>query len=175
MIDRVRAMKAVWAPQREAIKAKASIDVAVARERLAKTRSMVSDEVAGEPLKTRGQIEAAVCEGTRRIEREYIGGCPQDIHAYLIDFFLVVRLEGALTAIEQQLTKSFPPDKGRSLVKQVRTHLIETARPLLDVMVHEATGVKAVSLHYDISTVTGEEVLVFSLADLPVVRATRMR
>ena len=54
----------------------------------------------------------------------------------------------------------------------MRTHLIETARPLMEAMVQEVTGVKVVSLHHDISTVTGEEVLLFTLAKLPLVRET---
>jgi uncharacterized protein YbcI len=41
---------------------------------------------------------------------------------------LVVRLQGVLTAAEKQLVKSLPDVKGRDLLKQVRTHLIETAR-----------------------------------------------
>ena len=118
-------------------------------------------------MRTLGEIEAAICEGISRFEQEYMGRGPKDIHAHLIDDLLVVRLQGVLTAAEQQLAKSFPPEKGRDLLKQVRTHLIETARPLLEAMVQEAAGVKALSLHHDISTVTGEEVILFTLADSP--------
>jgi uncharacterized protein YbcI len=35
------------------------------------------------------------------------------------------------------------------------------------------TGVKVVSLHHDISTITGEEVIVFTLAEAPTLRAKR--
>jgi uncharacterized protein YbcI len=118
-------------------------------------------------MKTQGEIEAAVCEGIRRFEHDYMGRGPKDIHAHMIGALLVVRLQGVLTAAEQQLAKSLPGEKGRDLLKQVRTHLIETARPLLEAMVQEATGVKPVSLHHDISTVTGEEVILFTLADSP--------
>jgi len=75
-----------------------------------------------------------------------------------------------LTAAEQQLVKSLPSAKGRDLLKQVRTHLMETARQFLEAMVQEITGVKVVSLHHDISTVTGEEVVLFTLAGPPNVR-----
>jgi uncharacterized protein YbcI len=51
--------------------------------------------------------------------------------------------------------------------------LIETARPVLEAMVKEVTGVKALSLHHDISTVTGEEVVIFTLGDSPLLRATK--
>ena len=82
-------------------------------------------------------------------------------------------LQGVLTAAEQHLVKSLPVEKGRDLLKQVRTHLIETARPMMEVMVQEITGIKVVSLHHDISTVTGEEVLLFTLASSPLFRAVK--
>jgi uncharacterized protein YbcI len=63
-----------------------------------------------------------------------------------------------------------PAEKGRDLLKQVRTHLIETARPVMEAMVHEVTGVKVLTLHHDISTATGEEVMLFALAAAPDVR-----
>src|SRR5438132_12702369 len=107
--------------------------------------------------KTQGEIEAGIAEGVARFEQEYMGRGPQDIHAHLLADLLVVRLKGVLTAAEQQLVKTLPPEKGRDLLKQVRTQLVETARPLLEAMVQRVTGVKALSLHHDVSTVTGEE------------------
>ena len=102
-----------------------------------------------------------------------MGRGPKDIHAHLIGDLLVVRLQGVLTAAEQQLVKSLPAEKGRGLLKEVRTQLIETARPFLEAMVQEVTGVKVVSLHHDISTVTGEEVVLFTLAEPPQFRETK--
>jgi uncharacterized protein YbcI len=118
-------------------------------------------------MKTQGEIEAAVCQGVTRFEQEYMGRGPTRIHAHLIGDLLVVRLKGVLTAAEQHLVKTLPTEKGRGLLKEVRTQLIETARPLLEAMVTEAAGVKVVSLHHDISTVTGEEVLLLILAESP--------
>jgi uncharacterized protein YbcI len=57
----------------------------------------------------------------------------------------------------------------------VRTHLVETARPVMEAMVEEATGAKVISLHHDISTRTGEEVLLFTLAGSPLVRESRKK
>ena len=126
-------------------------------------------------MKTQGEIESAVCEGMSRFEQEYMGRGPKDIHAFLIGDLLVVRLVGVLTAAEQQLVKTHPVEKGRDLLKQVRTQLMETARPLLEAMVHQATGVKPLSLHHDISTVTGEEVVIFTLSEPPLFRETKKR
>jgi uncharacterized protein YbcI len=87
----------------------------------------------------------------------------------------VVRLQGVLTAAEQQLLKSLPADKGRDLLKQVRTQLIETARPVLEAMVQDVTGVKVLSMHHDISTTTAEEVVLFTLAQSPFFRETKKK
>ena len=126
-------------------------------------------------MKSQGEIEAAICEGISRFEQEYMGRGPKDIHAHLIADLLVVRLQGVLTAAEQHLVKSLPAEKGRDLVKQVRTHLIETARPVMETLIHEITGAKVLSLHHDISTVTGEEIVLFTLAESPLFRETKKK
>src|SRR6476620_7011001 len=106
-------------------------------------------------MKTQGEIEAAICQGMSRFEQEYMGRGPKDIRAHLIDDLVVVRLHGVLTAAEQHLVKPLPADRGRDLLKQVRTHLVETARPAMEAMITGITGIAVISLHHDISTVTG--------------------
>lgn len=60
------------------------------------------------PMNTQGEIEAAICDGMRRFEQEYMGRGPKEIHAYLIHDLLVVRLKGVLTVAEHQLAESQP-------------------------------------------------------------------
>jgi uncharacterized protein YbcI len=124
-------------------------------------------------MKSKGEIEAAVCDGINQFQQEYMGRGPKEIHAHLIDDLLLVRLTNVLTAAEKQLVKTLPAEKGRDLLKQVRTHLIETARPLLEAMIQEVTGVKPLSMHHDISTKTGEEIVVFTLAEVPPFRESK--
>ena len=126
-------------------------------------------------MKSQGEIEAAICERISRFEQDYMGRGPKDIQAHLLKDLLVVRLQGVLTAAEQHLVQSLAADKGRDLLKQVRTHLIETARPVMEAMVQEVTGVKVLSLHHDISTATGEEVVLFTLAESPLFRETKKK
>ena len=126
-------------------------------------------------VKTQGEIEAALCEGISRFEQDYMGRGPKDIHAHMLGDLLVVRLKGVLTAAEQHLVKSLSAEKGRDLLKQVRTHLIETARSIMEAMVEKVTGVKVVTMHHDISTITGEEVVIFTLARSPDFRDAKMR
>jgi uncharacterized protein YbcI len=126
-------------------------------------------------MKTQGEIESAICEGISRFEQDYMGRGPKDIRAHLLGDLLVVRLKGVLTAAEQHLVKSLPAEKGRDLLKQVRTHLVETARPVMEAMVQDVTGVKVVSLHHDISTISGEEVVLFTLSGSPSCREAKKR
>jgi uncharacterized protein YbcI len=147
-------------------------------------------------MKSQGEIEAAVCDGVSRFQQEYIGRGPRDIHAHLVGSLLVVRLQGVLTPAERQLIAPHAggePDghtnghvvhaggnghdpgngNGRALLKQVRAHMVATGRPRLEEVVEAATGVKLVSVHHDISTVTGEELLAFSLESPPACRPKR--
>jgi len=126
-------------------------------------------------MKTLGELEAAICEGISRFEQDYMGRGPKDIHTYLLGDLVVVRLRGVLTAAEQHLVTSLPAEKGRDLLKEVRTHLTEMARPVMEKMVQKVTGVKVVSLHHDISTLTGEEIVVFTLAERPSFRELKKK
>jgi uncharacterized protein YbcI len=121
-------------------------------------------------MMTQGEMEAAVCEGIARFEQEYMGRGPKEVRCFLISDLLLIRLQGVLTAAEQHLVKTVTPDKGRDLLKSVRTQLIETARPTLTSLIESVTGANVISLHHDISTIHGEEVIVFSLDRIPEVR-----
>src|SRR5687767_3181230 len=126
-------------------------------------------------MKTQGEMEASICDGMSRLEQEYMGRGPKDIRAHLIGNLLVVRLHGVLTAAEQHLVKTMPPEKGRDLLKQVRSQLLEIARPTMEKMVEEISGMRVVSFHHDISTLTGEEVVLFTLSGPPLFRETKRK
>ncbi len=126
-------------------------------------------------MKSQGEIEAAICDMMSRFEQDYMGRGPKDIRTHLIGDLLVVRLQGVLTAAEQHLVQSLPSTNGRDLLKQVRTQLIEAARPVMVAMVQDVTTVKVLSLHHDISTVSGEELVIFTLAESPIFRETKKK
>lgn len=119
-------------------------------------------------MKTRGQLEAEISEALVKFEREYMGRGPEGVRTYLLDDLVMVRLYGVLTPAEQQLARSDKEGQGRALIKQVRMELLEKARPLLDVIIRDITGQATKSLHTDISTLTGERIIIFSL-DGPVI------
>jgi CheY-like chemotaxis protein/uncharacterized protein YbcI len=132
---------------------------------ISEARRIRKDRKSG--ILTQAESEAAVCEGIVRFQEEYFGGGAEQIRVHFIKDLLVIRILGALTVAERQLVKAVSPEKGRDLIKQAREQLLELARPMLESMVHEVVGVKVLSMHHDISTVTGEEVVLFSLTEAP--------
>ena len=124
-------------------------------------------------MKTQGEIEAAVSQGVTIFMQEFMGRGPRDICTHLFKDILLVRLQGVLSAAEQHPVDVVPADKSRDLLKGVRTKLVEISRPRLEKMVEESCGMRCISLHHDVSTVTGEEFLLFTLAQMPDTRAAK--
>ena len=123
--------------------------------------------------RTRGEIEADICVGINRFQQEILGRGPQDIRTHLIADIVLVRLSGVMTPAERQLVNGHDAEKGCNLVKQVRTQLVESARPVLKAIVEKVTGVQMISLHHDLSTASDEEVIVFTLVAVPGFREGR--
>ncbi len=114
-------------------------------------------------MKTKGQIEAEISEAIIKFEREYMGRGPEETRSYLLGDMILVRLRGVLTPAERQLADSSDYSEGGRLVKQVRMQLLEKARSLLEAIVYDITGRRVASLHTDISTRTGERIIVWTL------------
>ena len=117
--------------------------------------------------KSKGQLEAEISEALIKFEKEYMGRGPEQTKTYIIGDLIVVRLQRVLTPAEQQLAGASDEMRGLTLIKQVRTELLEKARPLLEQIILDLTSRTVKSLHTDISTTTGERVIIFTL-DSPV-------
>ncbi|MHC4173736.1 MAG: Na-translocating system protein MpsC family protein [Planctomycetota bacterium] len=120
--------------------------------------------------KSKGQIEVDISEALIKFEKEYMGRGPEETKTYIIDDIILIRLKRVLTPAEQQLAGTSDETTGRTLIKRVRTELLEKARPLLEQIIMELTGKRVKSLHTDISTITGERVIILTL-ESPVVFA----
>lgn len=112
-------------------------------------------------------MEAEISEAIITFEKEYMGRGPEETKTYIIDDMVLVRLQGVLTPAEKQLAKTDEGTQGRTLIKQVRIELLERARMLLETIIQDITGRKVKSLHTDISTSTGERVIIFTLDGCP--------
>ncbi|MCX8082906.1 MAG: DUF2294 domain-containing protein [bacterium] len=109
---------------------------------------------------TKGQIEAKISEAIIKFEKEYMGRGPEETKTYIMKDVIFIRLKKVLTPAEEQLSKSA---SGAELIKKVRIQLLENARDVLEKIIYEITGGKVISLHTDISTRTGERIIVFTL------------
>lgn len=117
--------------------------------------------------RTQVQIETEISEAVIRFEKEYMGRGPIETRSYLIDNMILVRLNGVLTKAELQLAQASDSVRGRDLIKEVRIQLLEKGRPLLEAVINDITGSHVVSMHTDISTITGERVILFTLDQPP--------
>jgi uncharacterized protein YbcI len=109
---------------------------------------------------TKGQMEAKIGETIIKFEKEYMGRGPAETKAYIIKDIVFVRLKGVLTQAEEKLTKS---PEGADLIKLTRMKLLESTRVLLEKMISKIIKCRILSLHTDISTKTGERIIVFTL------------
>ena len=107
--------------------------------------------------KTRGEIEDELTKAIVQFEKEYFGRGPLEARTYILHDMILVRMHGILTPAEQKLAES---RDGMLMVKDMRRQLFETSRPYLAELVRRITGCRLVSLHTDMSTGTGERIVV---------------
>jgi uncharacterized protein YbcI len=110
--------------------------------------------------KSRGQIEADFTTAIIKFEKEYLGRGPVEARTFFIQDMILVRLQGILTPAELKLANT---REGQALVKETRRQLFETSRDLLAELVRLIVGCQLVSLHTDMSTKTGERVVVLTV------------
>jgi len=110
--------------------------------------------------KTKGQMEAEISVAFTKFEREHLGRGPKEVRTFVIEDMVLVRLKRVLTPAEEKLAAD---TEGAKLVKEVRMRLIENSRSLIEKIVEDITLAKVISLHSDISSKTGERVIVLCL------------
>lgn len=116
--------------------------------------------------KTRSDLEAEISRVIIHFEKEFMGRGPLETRTYLLDDMILVRLKGVLTPSERKLSQT-QNDRSQYLLKQVRNELLAGGRPMLETLIRDIIGVEVKSIHTDISTKTGERIIVFTLQHRP--------
>ncbi|MDA3957207.1 DUF2294 domain-containing protein [Oceanispirochaeta sp.] len=116
---------------------------------------------------TKGQMEEQICKALIHFEKEYMGRGPLEAKSYIIDDMVVLRMKGVLTPAENKLASSQEIDNGRAQIKQMRRTLIENGRTLLESVLQDILKVGIISMHSDLSTKTGERIIIFTLESAP--------
>jgi uncharacterized protein YbcI len=111
---------------------------------------------------TKGQTEAKISEAVSRFEIEHMGRGPKQIRTLIVQDLIIIRLFGFLSLSEQKLAEN---SQGVELLKKVRTMLFENSRDHLADLVKEVVDIEVVSTHSDISTKTGEKIIVITVGE----------
>jgi len=112
-------------------------------------------------------LEVEISQAIIRFEKESMGRGPFETRTYLLDDMILVRLKGVLLPAEIKLAEAEDNGRARLLLKEVRRTILERSRPLLESVILDIVGVPVQSVHTDISTRTGERVIIFTLKGKP--------
>jgi uncharacterized protein YbcI len=106
------------------------------------------------------ELTEAIVRLITRFLKERLGHGPQGYRTYLMDDMIIIRLLGALSSAEYEMGKT---DEGRRSVKGTRGRLIAELRPSLEDLIKKSTGAGVISGHSDLSTRTGEHIIILVL------------
>lgn len=109
--------------------------------------------------KTRGEAEAAITQAIIQFEKEYLGRGPVDARTFFVSDMVLIRLRGVLTAGDRKLSET---REGQALLKETRRQLFESCMTIFEEMMVQIIGCKLISLHTDLSTKTGERIIVLT-------------
>lgn len=112
------------------------------------------------PKSTKGQIEAQISDAVSKFEKEYMGRGPKDIKTKIIQNHILIIIDGFLSQSEQKIADN---NQGIKLIKDMRTALFENTRDHLQELIKEIVNVRVISTHSDVSTKTGEKVIVLTV------------
>lgn len=110
---------------------------------------------------TKGSLEAEISKTMTQWEKDYLGRGSVSVKTDLLRDMLVISLSGVLTPAEYKLCDA---KEGLLSVKRMRSDLVESGREFLGNVIQELTGQEVKSFHTDISTRTGERIMVFRLS-----------
>lgn len=110
--------------------------------------------------KSKGFIESEISKALTSWEKEYLGRGSVSVKTNILNDLIIVTLQGILTRAEYELCKT---KEGRTTIKRVRSDLVESGYDLLKEIIFDITEQKVISFHTDISTRTGERLIVFKL------------
>lgn len=111
--------------------------------------------------KTKGTIEAEISKALTHWEKSYLGRGSVSVKSDILRDMVIVVLRGILTAAEYTVCQD---KEGLLSVKVHRNSLVESGLDDLKEIILTITGEEVVSFYTDISTQTGERVMVFKLS-----------
>lgn len=111
--------------------------------------------------KSKGAVESEISRALTQWEKDYLGRGSLTVKSDILRDMIIVTLRGILTPAEYSLAQD---KEGLLSIKRMRTSLVESGVEDLKEMLFSITGLEVVSFHTDLSTRTGERVMVFRLS-----------
>ncbi|POC75432.1 hypothetical protein CRN61_31690 [Vibrio vulnificus] len=112
--------------------------------------------------KSKGVYEAEISKAITQWEKDFLGRGSLSVKTDILRDMVIINLQGILTPAEYRVCET---NEGLLNIKRTRSELVESGQDDLNDLIFEITGVKVSSFHSDLSTVTGEGVIVFKLED----------
>lgn len=112
--------------------------------------------------KSKGVYEAEISKAITQWEKDFLGRGSLSVKTDILRDMVIINLQGILTPAEYRVCET---NEGLFNIKRTRSELVESGQDDLNDLIFEITGVKVSSFHSDLSTVTGERVIVFKLED----------
>lgn len=108
-----------------------------------------------------GELQDRISKALTQWEKEYLGRGSVLVKTEFLRNMVMIQLKGVLTPAEKRLAESH---EGLIAVKRMRSDLVESGVEELKFLVEGITHGTVESFFTDISTRTGERVMVFVLA-----------
>lgn len=106
---------------------------------------------------TKGMIEARISESVAKFEQNHMGRGPARIKTRIIEDLVIIRLVGFLTPAEKKMACD---SSGIRTIKQTRMLLFEHSIDEFKAIFQGILDAGIISVHSDISTATGEKVII---------------
>lgn len=110
---------------------------------------------------SKGQMEDWISKRIVQFERKFFGRGPEAIKTYILEDMVLIKLEGVLSQAEKELSKDL---EGILMIKNMRSKLLENCKGYIEEIISELMGCRVISLHTDISTKTGERIILLKIA-----------
>ena len=110
--------------------------------------------------KSKGMYEAEISKAITQWEKDFLGRGSLSVKTDILRDMIIVNLQGILTPAEYRVCET---QEGLLNIKRTRSELVESGQDDLMQLVFKITGTEVKSFHSDLSTITGERIIVFKL------------
>ena len=109
---------------------------------------------------TKGSCESEISKAVTQWEKEYLGRGSLSVKTDILRNMIIIDLQGILTPAEYTVCET---QEGLLSIKRTLSKLLESGAEHLKEIILNITGAHVVSLHTDLSSRTGERIIVFKL------------